>query len=228
MPRDHLHLAHEFFTGNASSDDEVVRVTTLGNDAEWKKKIVAHLSSPTRVLDLACGTGIVTSAIGDQFPECELVGVDLTADYLEIARQRAKSSGRSNVEFIHSAAEDFTATRPFDAIVSSYLAKYADLEVLTANAARMLKPGGLLLMHDFTYPHNAIVAGLWEGYFPVLRWMPSRQLRQWLMAFKGLPTLVRETTWVADLRQAMHEHGFTDIRTESLSMGTAAIVSGRR
>ncbi len=228
MAHNHIDLASEFFAGNAASYDDVVRVTTLGNDHKWKKKILAHLSSPTRVLDLACGTGIVTFAIRDQFPQCELVGVDLTADYLEIAQQRAKATGHSNLTFVHSAAEHFTDDVPFDAIVSSYLAKYADIETLTANAAAMLQPGGILLMHDFTYPHNAIIAWLWERYFPVLRWMPSRNLRQWLIAFKGLPTLVRESTWVADLRTAMQQHGFTDIRTESLSMGTAAIVTASR
>jgi len=70
--------------------------------------------------------------------------------------------------FVHSAAEDFTDTKPCDAIISSYLAKYADLEVLTANAAAMLKPGGILLMHEFTFPSNPTIALLWELYFLVL------------------------------------------------------------
>ena len=227
MTNDHIHLAYEFFAGNASSYDDVVRVTTLGNDRKWKEKILECLSSPTRVIDLACGTGILTFAIGERFPQCELVGVDLTADYLAIATQRAEAIGGLDTVFIHSAAEDFRDARPCDAIVSSYLAKYADLVAVTANAAAMLKPGGMLLMHEFTYPSNPIIALLWELYFPLLRWIPSRQLRQWRAAFQGLPTLVRETTWVADLHHAMQQNGFTDIHTESLSVGTAAIVTGR-
>jgi demethylmenaquinone methyltransferase/2-methoxy-6-polyprenyl-1,4-benzoquinol methylase len=135
--------------------------------------------------------------------------------------------GRSDIQFVHSAAEDFRKTEPFDAIVSSYLAKYADLDVLTANAASLLKPGGLLLMHEFTYPTNPFIALVWELYFSILQWMPSAQLRQWRAAFRGLPKLVRETTWVADLRHAMQQNGFTDIHTDSLSMGMAAIVTGR-
>lgn len=220
-------LAHEFFAGNASSYDDVVRLTTFGDDRQWKERIVQYLSTPTRVLDLACGTGILTFAIAKQYPQCELVGVDLTAAYLDIARQRATTTGRSDIQFVHSAAEDFRNAEPCDAIVSSYLAKYADLDVLTANAASMLKPGGLLLMHEFTYPPNSLIALVWELYFPILQWMPSAQLRQWRAAFQGLPKLVRETTWVADLCHAMQQNGFTDMQTESLSMGTAAIVTGR-
>ncbi len=220
-------LAHEFFAGNAGSYDDVVRLTTFGDDRVWKERIVQCLSTPTRLLDLACGTGILTFAIAEQHPKCELVGVDLTAEYLDIAKQRAATMGRSDIQFVHSAAEDFRNAEPFDAIVSSYLAKYADLDVLTANAASMLKPGGLLLMHEFTYPSNPIIAFVWELYFPILQWIPSVQLRQWREAFRGLPKLLRETTWVADLRHAMQQNGFTDIHTESLSMGTAAIVTGR-
>ena len=225
--KDHVHLAREFFAGNASSYDDVVRMTTLGNDRAWKKRIVERLASPTRVLDLACGTGILACAVRERFPQCELVGVDLAADYLDVAKQRAKKIAHLDIEFVHSAAEHFENAHPFDAIVSSYLAKYAALDVLTANAAAMLKPGGILLMHEFTYPSNPVIALVWELYFPVLRWIPSAQLRQWHTAFQGLPTLVRETTWVADLRQAMQANGFTDIQTESLGMGTAAIVTGR-
>ena len=221
-------LAHEFFVGNAGSYDDVVRLTTFGDDRLWKDRIVQCLSTPTRVLDLACGTGILTFAIAEQHPKCALVGVDLTAEYLDIAKQRATAIGRSDVQFVHSAAEDFRSDEPFDAIVSSYLAKYADLDVVTTNAASMLKPGGLLLMHEFTYPPNPLVALMWELYFPILQWIPSAQLRQWRAAFRGLPKLLRDTTWVADLCHAMQQNGFTDIHTESLSLGTAAIVSGMR
>lgn len=220
-------LAHEFFAGNASSYDDVVRLTTLGNDRLWKERIVQYLSTPARALDLACGTGILTFAIAERYPKCELVGVDLTAAYLDIAKQKAAATGRPDIQFVHSPAESFRQMEPCDAIVSSYLAKYADLDVLTANAASMLNPGGLLLMHEFTYPANSLIALAWELYFPVLQWMPSRQLRQWRAAFRGLPKFVRDTTWIIDLRKAMKRNGFTDIRTESLSMGMAAIVTGR-
>ncbi|HIO21439.1 MAG TPA: methyltransferase domain-containing protein [Nitrospirales bacterium] len=222
-----LKYTQRIFVTSKSTND-VVRLTTLGNDRLWKERIIQCLSTPARVLDLACGTGILTFAIAERHPKCALIGVDLTAAYLDIAKQRATAIGRSDVQFVHSAAEDFRQVEPCDAIVSSYLAKYADLDVLTANAASMLKPGGLLLMHEFTYPTNPLIALVWELYFPMLQLMPCRQLRQWRAAFRGLPKLVRDTTWVADLLNAMQQNGFTDIRTESLSMGTAAIVTGRR
>ena len=222
-----IDLAHEFFAGNAESYDNVVRLATFGGDRLWKEQIVQCLSTPTRVLDLACGTGILTFTIAEQHSKCEIVGVDLTAEYLGIAKQRAATIGRSDIQFLHSSAENFRNAEPFDAIVSSYLAKYADLNVVTANAASMLKPGGLLLMHEFTYPTNPLVARVWELYFPILQWMPSAQLRQWSEAFRGLPKLLRETTWVADLCHAMQQNGFTDIHIKSLSFGTAAIVLGR-
>ena len=195
MSNNKITRAHEFFSGNAGSYDDVVRLTTFGNDQLWKEQIIQCLATPMRVLDLACGTGILTFAIAERYPKCEMVGVDLTEKYLDIAKQRVETIGRPDIQFVHSSAEDFRNVEPFDAIVSSYLAKYADLDVVTANAASMSQPGGLLLMHEFTYPPNLLVAFAWELYFPILQAIPSGRFREWRKAFRGLPKLVRETTW---------------------------------
>ena len=58
-------------------------------------RIVERLASPTRVRDLACRTGILACAVRERFLQCELVGVDLAADDLDIAKQRAKRRSRT-------------------------------------------------------------------------------------------------------------------------------------
>ncbi len=54
-------------------------------------------------------------------------------------------------------------------------------------------------MHDFTYPGNRFFVRIWELYFKLLQTVGGRFYPQWREAYQGLPGLLRETRWVADL-----------------------------
>lgn len=221
-------LVQRFFTGTGHTYDRIVGLCTFGTDAEWKREILTRLPERAdRILDLACGTGILTFELARRYTEADIVGVDITQDYLDIAGQRLDKIDVSNVYLVRSRAEDVQFTVAFDCIVSSYLAKYADLEVLTRNCAKMLRKGGVLLMHDFVYPAHRITAWAWEGYFRLLPAFARWRYPEWEPAFSGLATLVRRTKWVEELRSAMISCQLSDIKVEVLSRGCAAIVSAR-
>src|SRR5262249_49282988 len=133
-----------------------------------------------------------------------------------------------NVEFVLGRAEDYRAGGPFDAIVSSYLAKYADLATLTRNAHTLLAPGGLVLMHDFTYPTTASTVRLWRLQFALIQLGFGTLFPAWRVAFAGLPELIERTRWVADLVAALERDGFAAIRVEELSAHGATMVTARR
>jgi demethylmenaquinone methyltransferase/2-methoxy-6-polyprenyl-1,4-benzoquinol methylase len=138
-----LALVEKFFAGTAGSYDFIVDATTLGADRRWKRRIVESVPpGATRILDLASGTGILTFALARRFSDARIVGVELRDEYLQIARRRARSQRIDNVEFVLGRAEDYVKDGPFDAVVSSYLAKYADLPALVRNAMLLLNPGG--------------------------------------------------------------------------------------
>src|SRR5262249_45354816 len=127
-----LALVEQFSQGTAPSYDFIVHASTLGADARWKRRIVEAIPPHAeRILDLASGTGILTFAIAERFPNARIVGVELRDEYLQVARRRARERGLERVEFVLGRAEDYASAEPFDAIVSSYLAKYAELDVLT-------------------------------------------------------------------------------------------------
>ena len=128
-------FAERFFGGNAESYDHIARVSTLGLDGWWKRKILKKIpKAPDRILEQACGTGILTCKIARLFPACRVIGVELHDAYLDIARKKVRDLGLSNVEFIHGRAEDVILDGEFDCIVSDYLAKYVDLDLLVAHA----------------------------------------------------------------------------------------------
>lgn len=224
-----LERVYRFFSGTGSTYDFMVNFATLGIDRRWKRRIVDLLPlNPTRVLDLACGTGILTLAIARRYPTCQVVGVELRDEYLEIARDKVQKLGIRNVELVLSRAEDYRSSAPFDCVCSSYLAKYADLQRLTRNTKDMLIEDGLLLMHDFTYPPRTYLAWIWRFYFKTLQLVGSRLFPAWREIFYGLPRLIAETRWVSELQEALRENGFRDMRTEYLTAYGSAIITAKK
>jgi demethylmenaquinone methyltransferase / 2-methoxy-6-polyprenyl-1,4-benzoquinol methylase len=222
-----LALVERFFSGTGPSYDAMVNAATLGIDRRWKRRLVALVPDDAiRVLDLACGTGLSTLALVRRFPHARIVGVELRNEYLEIAR--ARFGNRDNVEFVLGRAEDYHADEPFDCITSSYLAKYADLPVLCRNASAMLRPGGIFLAHDFTYPPKPHLERLFKLYFAVMQGIGARLFPSWREIFYGLPELIEQTRWVEDIQAALDAAGFTDIRREDLTLHGAAIVAARK
>ena len=222
-------LVERFFQGTGASYDFMVNAATFGIDRLWKRRLVELIPpNPARVLDLACGTGISTLAIAKRHPGCQVVGVELRNEYLELAREKLRQRGSGNIELVLGRAEDYRSEEPFDCITSSYLAKYAELPLLCRNAHAMLKPNGVFLAHDFTYPPKAYLVGIWRLYFGILQHAGSRLFPSWREIFYGLPELIEQSPWVEDLQRALEQSGFEDIRREDLTLYGSAIVSARR
>ena len=224
-----LALVERFFQGTGRSYDFMVNVATFGIDRLWKRRIVQLIPPQSRrVADLACGTGISTLAIARRLPDCQVVGVELRDEYLEIAREKVRRQGLANVELVLSRAEDYRSDAPFDCVSSSYLAKYADLPQLVSTAWDLLKPGGLFLAHDFTYPPRPYLVHIWRFYFKALQRLGSPLFPGWREIFHGLPQLIEQTRWLEELPAELQERGFTDIRRQDLTLYGSAIVTARR
>ena len=222
-------FAQQFFSGNSASYDHIARVSTLGLDGWWKRKIVRKIpKAPRRILEQASGTGILTCKLARLFPECRITGVELHEGYLNIARQKVRDLHLTNVEFIHGKAEDVVMDGPFDCIVSDYLAKYVDLDRLVAHARGMLRDGGVLVMHELTRPTNPLFLRLWNLHFRFLRAYGRRKHPEWEMAFREVPDLLAKTRWVDDLERALGANNFSDVTIEHQIFGASALVSARR
>ena len=222
-------LAERFFAGNSATYERIANLSSLGLDHWWKRKIVNKIPhNPTRILDQACGTGLLTFRIARRFPLCRIWGVDLQDEYLRIAKQKAQGLRLTSVEFIHGRAEDVVLPGDFDCIASCYLAKYADLPLLVNHAYDMLREGGTLIMHELTYPTKLSDAFFWRIHFKVLQAYGEWNHPEWRVALRELPTYLKETIWLDELIDALKANKFSDINIEYLAFGASAIVSARK
>jgi len=222
-------LAERFFSENGASYDHIARVSTLGLDGWWKNKLLSRIPNTSgRILEQASGTGILTCKIARRFPERQIIGVELHEEYLKIARKKVRDLGLSNVQFIHGRAEDLILEGEFDCIVSDYLAKYVDLDVLVTRAWTMLRTGGSLIMHELTRPTHPLFVALWRVHFKVLQAYGRWRHPEWITAFNDVPDLLAKTRWVGELAQALRTNRFSDIEIENQIFGASVIVSARK
>ncbi len=219
-----LSIVRSFFPGTGKSYDTVVNVFTLGLDKYWKYAIYKRVPPSKRILDLACGTGIVTLGLAKRHPEAEIVGVDITDDYLAIYRERIRKN-KIKAQFILGNAEDVKLSGPFDTVVSSYIPKYVDPDILLTNISPYILSGGAIVLHDFTLPPNFIARFFWSIYNRVMNFIGIRLFPEWKEVFDaGLTRLIRETRWFDTFPDALARHGYANIQKRYLSLGSAGII----
>ena len=217
-------LVPKFFDETGATYDSVVSYGTLGKDKYWKSKILQQISNGNSFLDLACGTGILTREIAEKFPNAKTVGIDITKNYLDVAKQNSNSF--DNILFILDDAEEFKLDSKFDCITASYLPKYCDSEILVKNCINHLKPDGKIIFHDFTYPKNLVVRGLWNFFLTFLR-LVGCFIPSWKYALIGLPKIIRRTKWLENYSDVMKKNGL-NVSIQYLTYGASAILTGTK
>jgi trans-aconitate 2-methyltransferase len=162
------------------------------------------------VADLGCGTGALTRALRERWPDATVVGVDNSPDMLEHARQWAVP-GR--LEFVQADLASWQPPRPLDLVVSNAALQWVgNHERLLPALCALLAPAGALAVqmpHYFETPAHRIIAavsegprwraqlagaGLQEGAVRPLPWYVERLLRL------GLAVDAWETTYLHVLR----------------------------
>ncbi|MEM1958612.1 MAG: class I SAM-dependent methyltransferase [Candidatus Nitrosocaldus sp.] len=225
-----MHTGHataiRFFKHTSSTYDRVVRLTTFGQDAVWKRVMLRFVpEGDYTALDLACGTGILTLALRGKVSR--VYGLDLMYNSLVIANSKARNLNHDIV--LLNAAAEFVPLRDgtVDIITASYLAKYCDIEKVVMECKRLLRSDGIVVMHDFTYP-KGIMRYLWHTYFMLLRLL-GIFMHEWRSVFSTLDKVIVERRyWVTELIDALNKHGFKDVGCINLTLGTAAVVYAKK
>jgi 2-polyprenyl-3-methyl-5-hydroxy-6-metoxy-1,4-benzoquinol methylase len=110
----------------------------------------AGLEPGMRILDVGCGAGDVSMLAAELIgPSGSVVGIDRSAQVLATARERAKTAGFDNIIFQEAAMDSFEGNNGFDCVVGRYiLIHQTDPAAFLRKAARCLRPGGLVAIHE--------------------------------------------------------------------------------
>jgi len=163
---------NQMFATIAPRYDLVTSLLSYGRDKRWKRQLVelARIEPQHEILDLACGTGDITFMLAEKLTHGRVIGVDISAAMLEIARQKKRQLGLKTIEFesgdiMHLAFSESC----FDRITVGYgLRNVPDLSKLLEEIFRLLKPGGRFLSLDFGKPANRIYRAVYLEYLTVV------------------------------------------------------------
>jgi ubiquinone/menaquinone biosynthesis C-methylase UbiE len=124
------------------------------------RRIQEAVGRPGRVLDVACGPGIVAEALVGVARE--IVGVDATPEMVALSRERLRKVGAPGASFHEGAAEGLPfEDRSFDAVVTRLsLHHFPRVPAALAEMRRVLRPGGRLVVADVVSPGDAADAAL--------------------------------------------------------------------
>ncbi|MCG8623759.1 MAG: class I SAM-dependent methyltransferase [Proteobacteria bacterium] len=113
----------------------------------------AGISKGMRVLEIGSGAGDVALMLAELVgPTGQVVGVDINAEILDTARQRATHAGLQNIEFIADDARSLAFSEKFDAVVGRFVLMYmADPGEAFATLIAHLKPGGIAAFQEPEY-----------------------------------------------------------------------------
>jgi demethylmenaquinone methyltransferase/2-methoxy-6-polyprenyl-1,4-benzoquinol methylase len=195
-------------------------VMSFGQDPRWRRAMVAGIE-PGRVLDVACGTGLVTRELVRR--GCSVVGLDQSPDMLAEARRRLPG-----VRFVAGEAERLPfADREFDALTFTYLLRYVDDRLATMRElARVVRPGGRIGMVEFGVPSRPALRAAWRLWtrlgLPALGRLVSPA---WVEVGRFLgPSIERLYAEEPDLAGLWRAAGLRDVQVRRMSFGAGLVM----
>lgn len=206
--------------------DLLNRVLSLGLDVSWREMVAREVAaaSPERILDMCTGTGDLALAMHGP----TVFAGDFCLPMLELARGKLKSRGRTVPLFAADALRLPIDEGCLDVVTVAFgIRNFSDLGAGLQELVRVLRPGGVLVVLEFSRPSGPLA--------PLLSWwvrnVPPRIGR--LIsgdpeAYSYLPASVDSFTDGDALCRTLEELGLRSVKTRRLTGGVASLYKGTR
>ncbi|ODN42779.1 bifunctional demethylmenaquinone methyltransferase/2-methoxy-6-polyprenyl-1,4-benzoquinol methylase UbiE [Piscirickettsia litoralis] len=221
----------EVFRSVAPKYDLMNDLMSVGVHRLWKRYTImaSRVKIGNKVLDLAGGTGDLTRVFAGRVGASgHVVLADINEAMLAVGRAKLEDCGVFNVDYVQANAEELPFDdHYFDCITIAFgLRNVTDKEAALRSMYRVLKPGGRLLILEFSKPAYPLLSKLYDQYsFHVLP-----RLGQWFAkdaaSYKYLAESIRMHPDQETLKGMIEGAGFERCRYTNLSAGIVALHEG--
>tara|TARA_Y100000994_G_scaffold248805_1_gene257708 strand:- start:3906 stop:4616 length:711 start_codon:yes stop_codon:yes gene_type:complete len=218
------------FNDISTTYDFLNHFLSLGVDIIWRKKFIKSLgfTKDDKVLDVATGTGDVAFAIKRKY-KSEIIGLDLSINMLDIAKQKSQKMDIKDIMFIEGDAEKLPFDdNTFNKLVISYgLRNLGDCKKGLEEFYRVLKPNSKIGILEFLHPKSTLVSKLFKFYFNNI--LPRvASLFSNSKAYRYLPESVENFMTPNELKILLEEVGFKNVSCNNLTFGITTIVNAEK
>jgi demethylmenaquinone methyltransferase/2-methoxy-6-polyprenyl-1,4-benzoquinol methylase len=232
---DKARFVRVIFTDVEEEYDTLLRLMTLYFDHVWRRRMYAKIDfqSQMMMLDLACGTGLVTFELSRLAqPASTVIGLDMSPAMLSVANGKKRElRGGCDTAFVRAVGE-FLPFRDQSfryVTVGLALRNFGDKMSMFQETLRALKPSGQFLSVDFVKPDNGLV---WRLYcfhlFHVLPALGGLVSGYWKRTLTYLAYAILRSSSPDEICESLYGVGFQTTFLERMTAGIVSLIGGRK
>lgn len=219
----------QMFDNIAPTYDRLNHILSFNIDRMWRRRVmrIVRRSHAQKIMDIATGTGDLAIAMAKRVDRIQILGIDLSEEMLRIAQQKIQKQGleerimleKGDAENLHMVANE-----SIDAVTVAFgVRNFENLEQGLSELYRTLKPGGKLVVLEFSTPRNRVVRWVYSQYshrlLPRIGAMVSKDRK----AYDYLPESVDEFPSPERFVEILRGVGFNGVIAKPQSFGIAHI-----
>ena len=213
--------------------DFLNRFLSAGIDIRWRKKALQQLSSiqPKKILDVATGTADMAIMASDILKPEKITGIDISKGMLEIGEKKIEKLGLGNcIELLNGDCETINfEDNSFDAVTVAFgVRNFENLEKGLSEIKRVLKPGGKLVMLEFSKPKTA---GVKEVYNLYMKWIApniGKLFSKNRSAYSYLDKSIKKFPEGKNFTTILNNLGYKNTYYKPLTLGICSIYCGEK
>lgn len=218
----------QMFDNIAPKYDLLNRVLSLGIDVWWRKKALSYLKNdrPGQMLDVATGTADVAIMAARRLQPQRIIGIDISNQMLDFGRIKIKEQRLAEVIQLETGDSEQLRFEDnmFDAVTVAFgVRNFENLEKGLSEMLRVLRPGGRMVILEFSQPHLFPFKQIYNSYFkyvlPFIGRLTSKDVRAYTYLFESVQAFPEGDAML----QILSRVGFREGQCERLTLGICSI-----
>jgi demethylmenaquinone methyltransferase / 2-methoxy-6-polyprenyl-1,4-benzoquinol methylase len=223
----------DMFDDIAYRYDFINRFLSAGIDVKWRKKAIKKLHDlqPKKILDVATGTADVAIMASAILQPDKIIGIDISDGMLDIGRKKIKKLGLENtIELLNGDSETINFDdNAFDAVTVAFgVRNFQDLRKGLQEIKRVLKPGGRLVVLEFSRPRSALTKAFYNVYMKVVAPGMGKLFSKNRNAYQYLDESIKKFPEGKNFTTILDHLGFKNTYCKPLSLGICSIYCGEK